>query len=207
MKFRFGMIAVFAVIALGYGSSIAAMAAPGGGMLALAEHTPSGAEADPAAVPPAGTVAKQEGARTGPGPSATDVSRHGDDEVPAVAIVIPTVFFATLVIVVVAGLYAAYRRDRSRHETLRAIIERGGDLPPELLMPPSRPRSDLRRGVLLLAGGLGLMIVLGALSHEKGVWTAGLVPVLLGLGYLLVWKIEPPRPLRGDYDKTHDYRS
>jgi hypothetical protein len=205
MKFRFGMIAIVAAIGLWYASGVVAMAAPAGDMLALADHTPSGVEADPA-TPPAGTVAKHEGARKGLGPSATDASARATDET-AIAIVIPTVFFTTVVMIVVAGLYAAYRRDRSRHETLRAIIERGGELPPDLLMPPSRPRSDLRRGVLLLAGGLGLMIVLGALSHEKGVWTAGLVPLLLGLGYLLVWKLEPPTPPRGAAERTHDYRS
>lgn len=202
MKVRFGMVAVFAVIALWYGSGVAAMAAQSDGMLVLADR----AGADHAAAPP-GPIAKQEEARKDPAPSATDATRSADDEIPAVAIVIPTVFFATILMIVVAGLYAGHRRDRNRHETLRAIIERGGELPPELLMPPSRPRSDLRRGVLLLSGGLGLMIVLGALAHEKGVWTAGLVPVLLGLGYLLVWKIEPPTPPPGAREKTHDYRS
>jgi hypothetical protein len=48
--------------------------------------------------------------------------------------------------------------------------------------------------------GLGLMVFLGAVNDwEGGVWSLGLIPFLIGLGYLMVWKLEgtknvPPPP-------------
>jgi hypothetical protein len=48
--------------------------------------------------------------------------------------------------------------------------------------------------------GLGVMIFFGAVNDwEGGAWSLGLIPFLIGLGYLLVWKLEgknnvPPPP-------------
>jgi Domain of unknown function (DUF6249) len=114
-----------------------------------------------------------------------------------VAILVPLGSVGAFVMLVCAGFYASYRRDQIRHQTIRAVLERGGEIPSELLRPPAPPRTDLRRGILLIATGGGLMIVLRALVPEPRLWTAGLVPVLLGLGYLLVWKIEPPAAASG----------
>jgi hypothetical protein len=48
---------------------------------------------------------------------------------------------------------------------------------------------------------LGLVIFLGAVNDwEGGSWAIGIIPFLIGLGYLLVWKLEgkkdipPPLP-------------
>jgi hypothetical protein len=59
----------------------------------------------------------------------------------------------------------------------------------------------MRRGVVLLMVGFGLMIFFGAVNDwEGGSWSLGVIPFLIGLGYLLVWKLEgrrdkvPPLP-------------
>jgi hypothetical protein len=118
------------------------------------------------------------------------VKDQQDSEPPAVAIVVPVACFLVTFAVVAAALYAAYRKERLRHETLRAAIERGASIPADLITPPPRPRSDLRRGVLLTASGIGLGILLAATAPDKSVWTASLIPTLLGLGYLLVHRLE-----------------
>jgi len=39
--------------------------------------------------------------------------------------------------------------------------------------------------------GLGLMLFFGAVnSWEGGAWAIGVIPFVIGLGYLLVWKLE-----------------
>jgi hypothetical protein len=49
----------------------------------------------------------------------------------------------------------------------------------------------MRRGVVLMMIGLGLVIFLGAVNDwESGSWAIGILPFLIGLGYLLVWKLE-----------------
>jgi hypothetical protein len=115
---------------------------------------------------------------------------HSSGDPPAVAIIVPLAMFALVFAIVVAALYANFRRDRHRHETIRLALERGGAIPPELLIPPRKPHTDLRRGVLLLCAGLGLAVLLFKTANESGAWTAALIPIFLGLGYLAVHKIE-----------------
>jgi uncharacterized membrane protein len=83
------------------------------------------------------------------------------------------------------------------------MVEKGQEVPAALFAPPPvvRARSDMRRGVVLLMIGIGLMIFFGAMNDwEGGAWSLGIIPFLIGAGYLLVWKMEgskdkaPPLP-------------
>ncbi len=138
----------------------------------------------------------------------THVSRHhngnddGDDEdfgplmaIPIVGIIFTTLFGAP-VLVVAAVMFFSYLKSRSLHRTVRMMVEKGQEVPAALFAPPPvvRARSDLRRGVVLLMVGLGLMIFFGAVNDwENGVWSLGVIPFVIGLGYLLVWKLESRR--------------
>jgi len=113
--------------------------------------------------------------------------------VPIVAIVFLTIFGAPVMIVAVI-LYFGFSRSRMQHRTIRMMAEKGQPIPPALLAPPTpavRQRSDMRRGVVLTMVGIGLMIWLGAVNDwEGGAWSLGLIPFLIGAGYLIVWKLE-----------------
>jgi hypothetical protein len=122
--------------------------------------------------------------------------------IPLVGIVFLTIFGAPVLIVIVIGLVALLV-SRSRQRTIRMMVEKGQPVPAELLAPHARTvrqRSDVRRGVIWTMIGLGAMIFFGAVNDwEGGVWSIGLIPFLIGLGYLMVWKLEgkksvPPRP-------------
>jgi hypothetical protein len=122
--------------------------------------------------------------------------------VPIVAITLLTVFGAPVLIVGLI-MYFSFSRSRAMHRTVRMMVEKGQPVPEALLNPPpaQRQRSDLRRGVVLTMIGIGVMAFLGAASEwEGGAWTLGLIPFLIGLGYLLVWKLDtkkdnpPPVP-------------
>ncbi|PZR72293.1 MAG: hypothetical protein DLM73_13580 [Chthoniobacterales bacterium] len=142
------------------------------------------------------------------------ISRHhssdGDfdtDEAAWMAVPIVAVIFSTLfgapVLVVAAIMFFSYLKSRSLHRTVRTMVEKGQEVPAALFAPPPvvRARSDMRRGVVLLMVGFGLMIFFGAVNDwENGAWALGVIPFLIGLGYLLVWKLEgrkdkvPPLP-------------
>jgi hypothetical protein len=73
------------------------------------------------------------------------------------------------------------------------MVEKGQPVLEALLNPPPvvRQRSDLRRGVTLLMVGAGLIVFFGAVNDwEGGVWSLGIIPFLIGLGYLLVWRLD-----------------
>src|SRR5438094_8432905 len=122
--------------------------------------------------------------------------------IPIVAIVFLSIFGAPVLIVATIGIFALIG-NRMRQRTIRMMVEKGQPVPAELLAPEVRRvrrRSDVRRGVIWTMVGLGLMVWLGAVNDwEGGVWSFGLIPFLIGLGYLIVWKLEgkkdiPPPP-------------
>jgi hypothetical protein len=122
--------------------------------------------------------------------------------IPIVAIVFLSIFGAPVAIVAMIGIISLIAT-RMRQRTIRMMVEKGQPVPAELLAPASRGmrrRSDVRRGVVWAMVGLGMMIFFGAVNDwEGGVWSLGLIPFLIGLGYLIVWKLEnkkdiPPPP-------------
>lgn len=113
--------------------------------------------------------------------------------IPIVGIVFMSIFGAPVLIVAVI-MYFGFSRNRMMHRTIRIMAEKGQPIPPALLAPPApavRQRSDMRRGVVLCMVGLGLMLFFGAVNAwEGGSWAIGVIPFVIGLGYLLVWKLE-----------------
>jgi hypothetical protein len=79
------------------------------------------------------------------------------------------------------------------------MIDKGLEIPSELLAPPrnrdheSPALRDLRRGLLLVCGGLGLSACFGMIgiwNPEAARGTAiGLVPLFIGLGYVIVARL------------------
>jgi len=91
----------------------------------------------------------------------------------------------------VAWLFAGYRKQRQLHETVRLMVEKGAEIPTGLIVaPPKRKPSDLRRGIILSTSGVGLTIFLGALPGSSGAWGAGVTLFLIGVGHLIVWRLQ-----------------
>lgn len=116
--------------------------------------------------------------------------------VPLLALMIP-------IVAIVAGVRQKMARDAHMHETVRALAEKGQSVPPELLAAflgheqPSRwtALSNLRGGVINVAVGLGLMLMFFMIQPDGWLWSIGAVPLALGLGLLLLWRIESTRGL------------
>ena len=122
---------------------------------------------------------------------------HSDSDEPwwiALVVLIGCLaFFGTPIVIVGLILYFSFSRSRALHKTVRMMVEKGQPVPEALLNPPPvvRQRSDLRRGIILLSVGAGLMVLLGALNDwEGGAWSIGFIPFIIGLGYLLVWRLD-----------------
>jgi hypothetical protein len=136
-----------------------------------------------------------------------DGHKGSNDDIPAmviplVGIVFLTIFGAPVLIVITIGLITLLVT-RMRQRTIRVMVEKGQPVPAELLAPATRAvrqRSDVRRGVVWTMIGIGLIVWLGAINDwEGGAWSFGLIPFLIGVGYLMVWKLEgknsvPPPP-------------
>ena len=131
------------------------------------------------------------------GPNRVDInapsfaSHHGSREVDLVAIV--AIVLGCLVPITIVGIvsYSRHRRLKMQHETMRAMIEKGMPIPPELLTKPNqdspsqdrpaRVRNDLRGGLILVAVGAGLYMIAGRV---------GWILVFIGAARLVLWLIE-----------------
>ena len=98
------------------------------------------------------------------------------------------ILFGTLMPVMIIWLVLRYRTSRNQlvYDTAVKLAEKGQPVPAELFTN-SNPTLDLRRGFVLIMLGLAICICL----YEIGVpWTFGLIPLLMGVGFLIVWQLE-----------------
>jgi Flp pilus assembly protein TadB len=125
---------------------------------------------------------------------------HGDDGIPGtvlpIAIISVLAVFGFPVAIVAVIMFSSWARTRSLHRTVRMMVEKGQPVPPELLSSPAaapvtvRPWYDLRRGIVLVSVGVGVIMFFGiSAGWDNGVWALGLIPGLIGLGYLLAWRL------------------
>ena len=109
---------------------------------------------------------------------------------------VPIVLFLAIALTYCAKYYFAHRSRQDVQNTVRAALERGDPLTPDLLdrlvQPTAPKRTDLRRGVVGICLGIGLGVfglVLGEPEAVRPMLAVGMVPVLLGLAYLVLWRL------------------
>lgn len=129
--------------------------------------------------------------------------------IPALSLLIPILGVLMIPVALYIWLRHAARRQEEIQKTLRAMIDAGQTISPELLEQlaltttahPGNPRhKDLRWGVILCALGLG-WILFGIFSEgfgprasledvmESAAW--GSVFIMIGLARLALWKFMP----------------
>lgn len=96
-----------------------------------------------------------------------------------------------LILAAMIMLYQARKTERIHDLALR-LAEKGQPVPPEFLIGKPSPQSDLRRGLVLLGLGIGLSVCLWQIDVP---WGFGLIPLFMGFGYLVVWKLEGGRKI------------
>lgn len=92
--------------------------------------------------------------------------------------------------------YFRFRKRREVQETIRIAIEKGQELPTEFLETISSPKEepkkdqDLRRGVVLVAVGLGIGAFGFLVGEDDAVGPLmgiGSIPLLIGLALTALW--------------------
>lgn len=120
------------------------------------------------------------------------MARNDFDPTP---IIVSVSLFACSLTAFLGWLLASYRRTYLLHQTVRMMVEKGAGIPEGLLAPPRSKPSDLRRGIILSTAGLGLTVFLAVLPDASGAWGAGLTVLLLGVGHLVVWRLQTRKGL------------
>jgi hypothetical protein len=121
---------------------------------------------------------------------------------PAVlALLIPFAPFVMIIAIVAIMFYCINRRNKMVHETMRAMIEKGVPITPELIAQlrnkPSRFSSQsgqqvgrsrhrhLLPGLILIGVGTALLISYPG-HHSSGGW----IVLFIGVAFLIVWAVE-----------------
>jgi hypothetical protein len=112
-----------------------------------------------------------------------------NDEVPHVAYVIPIAFFIFVILIIIISQNFAYKRNKLRTELYVKFLEQGKEIPENLIVQQKPAPSNLKRGIILIAIGVGVSIFLFADSPGSTDWTLGIIPLLIGVGYLVVFKL------------------
>ena len=117
---------------------------------------------------------------------------------------IPLVVMAAPVLIVVLLLRFRQQQTQARYQTLLQLADKGVDLPAALLVEPDLANQERRRGLVLVGAGLGLMAMFLSLPGQvdnglaaHGLWGLGLLPLMIGLGYLASWWLNRREQARG----------
>ena len=122
----------------------------------------------------------------------------GDNKVPFIATLSATLALLIPIVGIVMGcsipivvvalvLYFRHRKNKMLHETVRAMVEKGVPIPPEMFKHEEnesplfaggakRPRNDFRKGLILAGVGIGVVIVAGK---------AGWIVLFMGIAFLV----------------------
>lgn len=108
--------------------------------------------------------------------------------------IIPFTAVLAPIIIVITVMRYRLKQTRARYDLLLQLADKGVSLPDELLFEPRTVFSERRRGLVLVSGGIGLMAMFAALpfhfddgSSVGQLWGIGLLPLIVGLGYLASW--------------------
>lgn len=117
--------------------------------------------------------------------------------------------FGTITAIIVGPTYLKSREKREMQTTVRHAIDKGQDLPPELIDAmtkdvasklPSRTR-DIRRGIIWLAVGIGIA-AFGSVSEmggrgwsgdnfDNGLLGVACIPAVIGLAFIILSFFNP----------------
>lgn len=123
-------------------------------------------------------------------------------------IIVPVAGCIMIASIVIFPLFFKSRERRELNTTLRVAIEKGQPVPPEVIdamtrsvkLPPTR-LTDLRKGVIWLAVGIGIALTtfFGDFMHgdnDFGGFGFASIPVVIGLAYIVLSFFNPNKEPR-----------
>ncbi|MCB0411939.1 MAG: hypothetical protein KDD22_05395 [Bdellovibrionales bacterium] len=96
-----------------------------------------------------------------------------------VEVAVPLGLFLCIVLVVLSFLYFRTLQLKEVQKSIQAMVEKGMNVPVELIVKPERrsKRSDLKRGLVLLASGVSISLAMWISEPQSRDWAWGFVPL------------------------------
>jgi len=125
-----------------------------------------------------------------------EAERHADMPLPAFIIflicALPFMFAGTIIVVSVRSKNTESKR---KYDLYTKSIEMGQTVPEHFFDEPKKAisaTSNLKRGILWLAVGLGVVVSFIVL-HKNDALILGIIPAFIGAGYMLVHFLDKPK--------------
>ena len=113
----------------------------------------------------------------------------------------PIIVFTFILLILCIPFYFNFKKAKGRQLIISNLIEKGQEIPKELLTPSKKNiRSDFHKGVILASLGLSICIVLFVLEIANNYWTIGLIPIFIGIGYLISFKFDKSNKDRSEVE-------
>lgn len=96
--------------------------------------------------------------------------------------------FALPAVIVITVMIFRLRQQRLQNEIIAKLAAAGQPIPPELFRAMPCRRSNLNRGLVMLAVGLALTLAFYLTGNHA--WPYALIPVFVGVARLLAWMLE-----------------
>jgi len=108
------------------------------------------------------------------------------------AIIITLVISLMILIVLLISIpfYFNYRKTRSFHRMINTFIENNMEIPGSIITNSYHTKSDLQKSIILISTGLGISLVFILLEIGGRIWSIGLIPVVIGIGYFVSSRLE-----------------
>lgn len=108
-------------------------------------------------------------------------------------VIVPVALFAMAPLCMLILMFFRSRQHRDKQKTLQKMVESGAQIPAEMFIDRNAISSseyDRKRGLLFTLPSVGLIFfLLYKEDSPQGMWALGLIPLLLGVGYLINWKL------------------
>ena len=107
---------------------------------------------------------------------------------------IPIIFLLSVPLSIYFWLFYGTQKEQDRQNTIRAAIEKGQELTPDIIssLTPSKSKSkfrDLRIGLPIVGLSIGWMLFGHFGVNDKEVTWAAAFPLFFGLGFIIAWYI------------------
>jgi len=103
--------------------------------------------------------------------------------------------FGTPIIIVLAAFRNRTNKQRMVNELALKLAEKGHAIPPELFVEAVRQKSDLRRGIIWAAIGMGVFMF-GVFDGDSDIMGIGFIPLMIGVGFAVAAWLENKQKAR-----------
>jgi hypothetical protein len=112
-----------------------------------------------------------------------------------IGLIAVVLIFGTPIIIVLAAFRNRTNKQRMVNELALKLAEKGHAIPPELFAEAVREKSDLRRGIIWAAIGMGV-VLFGAFDGDSDIMGIGFIPLMIGVGFAVAAWLENKQKAR-----------